>query len=219
LLSRHGHDLTSRFPAIASALATLDATTAILDGELVATNDEGLPDFRALHRRSADARLAVWVFDLLEVNGHDVRPLSLEERRQHLEQQLASHSGDGTLRYSESFADPARLLAAAHDLVLEGVVSKRLDAPYRSGRRPEWVKVKTESWRIANGERWRSPRQRGGPQRGRISVDIGAPIKPDGDDFAAVVRLRDAARSFLLAHCHAPDLVQEKMDLSAWAQL
>jgi hypothetical protein len=43
--------------------------------------------------------------------------------------------------------------------------------------------------------------------------------KPDGDDFAAVVRLRDAARSFLLAHCHAPDLVQEKMDLSAWAQL
>jgi hypothetical protein len=53
----------------------------------------------------------------------------------------------------------------------------------------------------------------------RISVDTGAPIKPDGDDFAAVVRLRDAARSFLLAHCHAPDLVQEKVDLGAWAQL
>jgi bifunctional non-homologous end joining protein LigD len=155
LRSRHGHDLTSTFPTTASAIATLDATTAILDGELVATNAEGMPDFRGLQCRSADTPLAVWVFDLLEVNGCDVRALSLEERRYRLAQQLASRSGDGTLRYSESFADPARLLAAAHDLGLEGVVSKRLDAPYRSGRRPEWVKVKTESWRIANRERWR----------------------------------------------------------------
>lgn len=155
LLSRHGHDLTSRFPTIASALAMLDAGTAILDGELVAMDAGGLPDFGALHRRSADAPLAVWVFDLLEVNGRDVRALSLQERRRQLEQQLASRPDDGAVRFSESFADPARLLAAAHDLGLEGVVSKRLDAPYRSGRRPEWVKVKTESWRIANKERWR----------------------------------------------------------------
>jgi bifunctional non-homologous end joining protein LigD len=155
LLSRHGHDLTSSFPTIASALLTLEATTAILDGELVATNAEGVPDFRALHRRAADAPLAVWVFDLLEVNGRDMRVLPLEERRHHLKHQVASHPGDGMLRYSETFADPARLLAAARDLGLEGVVSKRLDAPYRSGRRPEWVKVKTESWRISNRERWR----------------------------------------------------------------
>jgi hypothetical protein len=51
--------------------------------------------------------------------------------------------------------DPARLRAAAQDLGLEGAVSKGLDAPYRSGRRPEWVKVKTESWRVSNRERWR----------------------------------------------------------------
>jgi bifunctional non-homologous end joining protein LigD len=121
----------------------------------VATNDEGPPDFRALHCRSAGARLSVWVFDLLELNGRDMRGLSLNERRRHLEQLLTYHPDDGTLRYSESFADPARLLAAAHALGLEGVLSKRLDAPYRSGRRPEWVKVKTESWRIANRERWR----------------------------------------------------------------
>jgi bifunctional non-homologous end joining protein LigD len=155
LLSRHGHDLTARFPTIASALAAIDARTAILDGELVAMNGRGLPDFGALHRRLADAPLAVWVFDLLEVNGRNVRALPLEERRRHLEEQLESRPHDGTLRYSESFVDPARLLAAAHDLGLEGLVSKRLDAPYRSGRRPEWVKVKTESWRIANKERWR----------------------------------------------------------------
>jgi bifunctional non-homologous end joining protein LigD len=155
LLSRHGHDLTSTFPTVASAVATLDATTAILDGELVATNADGVPDFRALQCRSPDTTLAVWVFDLLEVNGRDLRALSLGERRHHLEQQLVSRRDAGTLRFSESFADPARLLAAAHDLGLEGVVSKRLDAPYRSGRRPEWVKVKTDSWRIANRERWR----------------------------------------------------------------
>jgi ATP-dependent DNA ligase len=119
--------------------------------------------------------LAAWVFDLLEVNGRDVRALSLEERRHHLEHQLASHSGDGTLRYSESFADPARLLAAAHDLGLEGVVSKRIDAAYRSGRRPEWVKVKTESWRIANRERWRLFERFVRPAR--VLTHVSAPVR------------------------------------------
>jgi bifunctional non-homologous end joining protein LigD len=165
LLSRHGHDLTSTIPTVASAVAALEATTVILDGELVATNGEGVPDFRALQRRSADTPLAVWVFDLLEVNGRDLRAQSLEERRHHLEQQLTSRPHDGTLRFSENFADPARLLAAAEDLGLEGVVSKRLDAPYRSGKRPEWVKVKTESWRIANRERWRLFERPSAPRR------------------------------------------------------
>jgi bifunctional non-homologous end joining protein LigD len=155
LLSRHGHDLTSAFPAIASALAALPAETAILDGEIVAMNGEGLPEFRALHRRSSGAPLAVWLFDLLELDGRDARASPLQERRQRLEGQLAALPRDGVLRYSESFTDPDRLLAAAHDLGLEGIVSKRRDAPYRSGRRPEWVKVKTESWRRANRERWR----------------------------------------------------------------
>jgi bifunctional non-homologous end joining protein LigD len=155
LLSRHGHDLTARFPLIASSLLTFRAETAVLDGELVATNADGLPDFRALLRRSAHAALAVWAFDLLEVNGHDLRPLPLQQRRRQLERHLASLPGDGVLRYSESFGDPVRLLAAAHQLGLEGIVSKRIDAPYRSGRRPDWLKVKTESWRIANRERWR----------------------------------------------------------------
>jgi 1-acyl-sn-glycerol-3-phosphate acyltransferase len=57
------------------------------------------------------------------------------------------------------------------------------------------------------------------PQRGRISVDIGAPIEPEGTDFAAAVRLRDAARAFVLAHCHEPDLANEQVEIGAWAQL
>lgn len=143
------------FPATASALAALPTETAILDGELVAMNSEGLPDFRALHSRSPGAPLAVWLLDFLEVNGRDIRASPLHDRRQRLEDQLALLPRNGTLRYSESFADPERLFPASHDLGLERIVSKRSDAPYRSARRPEWVKVKTESWRRANRERWR----------------------------------------------------------------
>jgi 1-acyl-sn-glycerol-3-phosphate acyltransferase len=57
------------------------------------------------------------------------------------------------------------------------------------------------------------------PRRGAIAVDIGAPIGPDGKDFAAAVRLRDAARAFVLAHCHEPDLALEQVDIAAWAQM
>jgi 1-acyl-sn-glycerol-3-phosphate acyltransferase len=64
---------------------------------------------------------------------------------------------------------------------------------------------------ILRGDQWL-------PRRGRITVRIGAPIKPDGADFAAAVRLRDAARAFILAHCHEPDLAHEQVDVTAWAQ-
>jgi 1-acyl-sn-glycerol-3-phosphate acyltransferase len=65
---------------------------------------------------------------------------------------------------------------------------------------------------ILRGDQWM-------PRRGEISVDIGAPIEPDGGDFAAAVRLRDAARAFVLAHCREPDLAQEQVDIGAWAQV
>jgi bifunctional non-homologous end joining protein LigD len=116
-------------------------------------NPDGLPDFRTLHSRSPDASMAAWLFDLLRIDGVDVRGLPLEERRRRLQGQVAPLPAE--LRFSESFDDPVRLLAVADDLGLEGIVSKRLDAPYRSGRRPEWIKVKTEAWRLANRERWR----------------------------------------------------------------
>jgi 1-acyl-sn-glycerol-3-phosphate acyltransferase len=65
---------------------------------------------------------------------------------------------------------------------------------------------------ILRGGQWR-------PRRGEISIDIGAPIKPDGADFAAAVRLRDAARAFVLEHCREPDLAHEQVDIGAWAQV
>jgi bifunctional non-homologous end joining protein LigD len=155
LLSRHGHDLTARFPTIAFGLAAFGAESAILDGELVAMTAEGLPDFRALHRRAHDAVLGVWLFDLLSLDGRDQRPLPLDERRQRLKDQMGPLSSGGVLHFSHDFTDPVRLLDIVDDLGLEGVVSKRRDTPYRSGRRPEWVKVKAARWREANRERWR----------------------------------------------------------------
>jgi 1-acyl-sn-glycerol-3-phosphate acyltransferase len=65
---------------------------------------------------------------------------------------------------------------------------------------------------ILRGDQWM-------PRRGQIGVDIGAPIEPDGADFAAAVRLRDAARAFMLAHCREPDLANEQVDIGAWAQM
>jgi bifunctional non-homologous end joining protein LigD len=103
----------------------------------------------------AGAHHVIWLFDLLELDGRDFRALPLGQRRQRLEDLLRLQPPGSPFRYSESFDDPAALLAAADRLGLEGIVSKRLDAPYRSGHRPEWVKVKTETWRKANRERWR----------------------------------------------------------------
>jgi bifunctional non-homologous end joining protein LigD len=77
----------------------------------------------------------------------------LEERRARLHQLLCGADGD-LLRFSESFDDPDKLLAAAVELGLEGIVSKKRDQPYRSGKNTGWIKVKTAAWREANRDRW-----------------------------------------------------------------
>ena len=92
-----------------------------------------------------------WCFDLLELNGIDLKPLPLAVRRMKLGTLLKRHA-PGSLRYSESFTDPAKLLAECRRLGLEGIVSKRKDQPYRSGK-CDWIKVKTAQWREANKDR------------------------------------------------------------------
>jgi bifunctional non-homologous end joining protein LigD len=87
------------------------------------------------------------------IDGKDVRSESLERRRSRLEQLLAGADQD-LLRLSEAFDDPEKLLAAALELGLEGIVSKRREQPYRSGPNSGWVKVKTAAWREANRGRW-----------------------------------------------------------------
>ena len=119
----------------------------------MAIGDDGLPDFGALHR--GDRRnLRFYVFDLLQHEDRDVRHEPLTTRRALLTVQLGSDQHPA-IRAIEAFDDGDRLMFEAESLGLEGVVSKRRDAPYRSSTKSGWVKVKTRAWRTANGERGR----------------------------------------------------------------
>ena len=114
-----------------------------------------MPDFRALHFRDVhDDELCVWAFDLLHLSGKDSRDLPLVTRKLALEK-LVYKVRDNWLRYSETFDDGEKLLASCERMGLEGIVSKRRDAPYRSGKRCDWFKVKCQTWRVTNKERWR----------------------------------------------------------------
>ena len=148
ILTRRGHDWTARFPGIADAVSALPVKTAILDGEAVVEDENGLPDFSALQNALSDehgkaARNAVYyAFDLLYLDGYDLRGLPLEERKARLSA-LVPVRKDGVLRFSEHMeADGAAMVKSACQLGLEGVISKRRDRPYRSGRGEDWLKIK-----------------------------------------------------------------------------
>ena len=150
ILSRNGKDITARFAIIRKAL--LGLPPCIIDAELVGCDADGIPDFHALTTGNAHGCCA-WCFDLMMIDGKDVRAEPLEERRARLETLLAGADQD-LLRLSEAFDDPVKLLEAAMKLGLEGIVSKRREQSYRSGPNSGWVKVKTAAWRDANRDRW-----------------------------------------------------------------
>ena len=97
----------------------------------------------------------MWLFDLFDLDDRDLARMPLDERRARLARLAARLPRGSVFKLSESFDDPQQLLDVAQAMGLEGVVSKRRDAHYRSGRWSKWVKVKTESWRRDNRERWR----------------------------------------------------------------
>jgi bifunctional non-homologous end joining protein LigD len=152
VLSRNNCDLTRRFRSVRDSLLALLAHSTIIDGELVACDVAGKPDFKALMGRSAN--VCVWCFDLMALDGRDLRALPLVERRAML-RELVIGSRDDKLRFSEDFADPVKLLQVSESMGLEGIVSKRAEQPYVSGANPGWVKVKTRSWREANADRYK----------------------------------------------------------------
>jgi bifunctional non-homologous end joining protein LigD len=155
LYTKSGFDCTIRFAGLAKVLKKVPAPICIIDGEVVAPDTRGLPDFRALHFRNAGPDdLAVWAFDLLFYDRKDVRNLPLVERKALLTRPVL-RTADSHLYLSETFDDGVKLLAATEKMGLEGVVSKRLDARYRSGPLSDWIKVKTPSWCERNRERWR----------------------------------------------------------------
>ena len=106
----------------------------------------------ALMRRDGD--VCVWGFDLLGLNGRDLRTRPLVMRKDKLRDLLIA-ADDHTLRFSESFEDPEKLLVVTDKMGLEGIVSKKRMAPYVAGNRSGWIKVKTATWRAANPERYK----------------------------------------------------------------
>ncbi|HET9853730.1 MAG TPA: DNA ligase D [Methylomirabilota bacterium] len=144
LLTRNRQDWTPRFPGVAEAAAALPVKEALLDGEIVVLDRAGVSSFQALQQtdRLETGRTPVFVaFDLLFLDGLDLRPLPLVERKARLARVLKGRRG--RLRYSEHFDVPGRrLFARACRLGLEGIIAKRKQAPYTSGRGQAWLKVK-----------------------------------------------------------------------------
>lgn len=146
LHSRNQLDWTVRFPELAAALRQLPVKQAVLDGELVALSSDGKSSFQELQkslRDNATTALKFYAFDLLYLDGYDLRELPLELRRQQLRELIPADHPD-PLRFSielEGTGQQAFERAAAAGL--EGIVSKRRDRPYQSGRGGEWLKAKS----------------------------------------------------------------------------
>lgn len=155
LYTKNGYDYAAQFRGLSQMFKSIAARGVVIDGELVACDEQGAPDFRALHTRATvSAELCIWAFDLLHLDGCDLCDLALIDRKRLLEK-LVHRTNEHWLRYSETFDDGVKLLAAAERMGLEGVVSKLALSRYRSGRSAAWSKVKCPSWRAANKDRWR----------------------------------------------------------------
>ncbi len=149
LLSRNNKDFASKFPEIFDAITLLKTQNAVLDGEIVALDKHGHSSFQALQtyqlgEKSGEEKppLSYYVFDLLWLDGQDLRPLPLTHRRDLLKSILKN--APDLIRFSDSFdEDPKKLLAHARKLGLEGLIAKRPDSIYETGRRSgAWVKLK-----------------------------------------------------------------------------
>src|SRR5947207_1545589 len=144
IYSRSGYDWTEQFAPIAKAAAKLKVRQAIIDGEATVLGNTGLPDFQALRRELGNpesSRLLYHAFDLLYLNGADLRPASLLARKQALKSVL--QKAPSPLVYVDFLeADGARVFEHSCRMGLEGIVAKRVDAPYRSGRQDSWIKLK-----------------------------------------------------------------------------
>jgi bifunctional non-homologous end joining protein LigD len=139
VFTRRGNDWTNRFKKIAADAFLINASSAIIDGEVVAPAADGTTDFSVLQNqlRGKSNKIVMVAFDLLYLNGYDLRKLPLIERKAHLKKLIANTA----VQFSESFeVDGPELFKHACGLGLEGVVSKVRDSRYNSGRINDWVK-------------------------------------------------------------------------------
>jgi bifunctional non-homologous end joining protein LigD len=145
LLTRNGHDWTSKLRSLQSAIERLNLPPGWYDGELVLPNEAGIPDFGALQQAFDTHRtndMVLYLFDVPYADGHDLRGAPLQARRSFLRGLLAPSRPD-RIRFSDEFDAAAEsIIASACKLGLEGVIAKRRSSPYRSSRSTDWVKLK-----------------------------------------------------------------------------
>lgn len=146
LLTRKGLDWTEKFRPIAQALRDLGLASALIDGEVVVEDAAGVSSFSALQQDLAENRMdrmAFYAFDLLYCDGRDLRGATLLDRKSLLQLLLDDVPAGGVIRFSDHIVDDgASLIRHACRIGLEGIVSKRADKPYRSGRSDVWLKSK-----------------------------------------------------------------------------
>jgi len=149
LLTRKQLDWTHRFARIAKAVATLPAETALLDGELIVEDENGISSFSLLQtdlKNGRDDRFVYWAFDLLHVDGRDFTAEPLTTRKAALRQLLSGQPRNGPIRFTEDFNERGSVIFEhARDLGLEGIVSKLRDARYQPGRSENFIKIKCHS--------------------------------------------------------------------------
>lgn len=144
LFTRRGFDWTERYSWPVEAGATLKARSCTIDGELVVADAQGMADFGKLHSRCFDHLAFLYGFDLLELNGEDLRSRPLIERKAMLAA-LLRRADPGIRLCDHDERDGRALFMAACRMGLEGLVCKRASSVYRSGRSKSWIKVKNKS--------------------------------------------------------------------------
>ena len=145
VFTRNGHDWSGRFGQLIPALTKLDCENALIDGEIVVMDKAGRTHFGALQDAIAEGKsgMRYYLFDLLELDGEDLRKRPLSERKQALKALFDNSGKSAALLYSDHVkGSGSTMFDRACDLELEGIISKRADAPYRSGRTKNWLKSK-----------------------------------------------------------------------------
>ena len=141
LITRNGRDFSDRFPSIRLAAAALTVQSCIIDGEVIACDDNGFAIFELIRTHRTVAWAVHCAFDLLELNGEDLRQQPIEVRKQILAKLL--HGSHRNIVFNLHFdGDGAIIYKHACGLGCEGIVSKRLGSPYQAGRSAYWLKIK-----------------------------------------------------------------------------
>jgi bifunctional non-homologous end joining protein LigD len=144
IITRNGKDWTGQFESVARAAAGLPVRDAVLDGEVVVLEADGTTSFQALQNALSENRgrdLVYFAFDLLYLDGYDLRKATLSDRKEALAALLTG--GGGTIRYSDHVSgDGEGFYRQACNFALEGVIAKRADLPYHGGRNKDWLKIK-----------------------------------------------------------------------------